>query len=273
MNDGSGSLSDSGLTLGNYSSAEVALGDVDGDGDLDAFVASDSEANQVWLNDGSGSFSLSGNSLGGSYSQDVSLGDLDGDGDLDSFVANNAPNRVWLNAPNSDSDGIADVNDNCPDDNNPGQEDLDGDGSGNLCDADNDVDGDGIDDSSDTDDDNDGIPDLGEPGGDLDNPHAFDPDRDGDGIIDGLDRDLGSELNNLCIGEAPDAILSESIVGDSTCADPSSVTTQAPPASVTSAGDLLIISPLVSFDANFFVAPGGELKVISRDPTAPITNP
>jgi len=71
---------------------------IDGDGDLDAVVANDNQANRVWLNNGSGTFSASGNDLGDSVSLGVSLGDVDGDGDLDAVVANyNQVNRVWLN--------------------------------------------------------------------------------------------------------------------------------------------------------------------------------
>ena len=81
----------------------LALGDVDGDGDLDAFVANlgSGQPNSVWLNNGSGTFSL-GQSVGSSPSDGVGLGDLDGDGDLDAFVANrlNQPNRVWKNDGN-----------------------------------------------------------------------------------------------------------------------------------------------------------------------------
>jgi hypothetical protein len=46
----------------------VALGDLDSDGDLDAFVANDNQGNRVWTNDGSGTFSDSGQSLGSSAS-------------------------------------------------------------------------------------------------------------------------------------------------------------------------------------------------------------
>ncbi|MEZ4768418.1 MAG: FG-GAP-like repeat-containing protein [Caldilineales bacterium] len=88
-------------SLGSRISRHVALGDLDGDGDLDAFVANGSflqTANKVWLNDGSGTFSDSGQNLGNVWSEQVALGDLDGDGDLDAVAANfNGASRVWIN--------------------------------------------------------------------------------------------------------------------------------------------------------------------------------
>ena len=87
-------------TYGNSYSRGVALGDLDGDGDLDAWVAIVSnQANRVWINDGLGNFADSGQALGSSNSRSVALGDLDGDGDLDAWVANgsNQANRVWIN--------------------------------------------------------------------------------------------------------------------------------------------------------------------------------
>ena len=97
-------FADSGQSLGNSYSFGVALGDVDGDGDLDAFVANENQANRVWLNDGGvqggtlGVFTDSGQSLGNGSSQSVALGDLDRDGDLDAFVVNvNQPDIVWTN--------------------------------------------------------------------------------------------------------------------------------------------------------------------------------
>ena len=97
---GSGTFAQSSNSLGSLASSGIDLGDVDGDGDLDAFVSNFGQGNQVWLNAGSGTFSQSSNSLGDSNSLGVSLGDVDGDGDLDAFVVNfnNQPDRVWLNA-------------------------------------------------------------------------------------------------------------------------------------------------------------------------------
>jgi hypothetical protein len=99
FNDGKGHFVDSGQRLGNWLSASVALGDLDGDGDLDAFVgitaSLNEEPNVVWLNDGRGYFSLYQEIYNDSYN--IALGDVDGDGDLDAFIANAGPSQIWLN--------------------------------------------------------------------------------------------------------------------------------------------------------------------------------
>ena len=112
-------------SLGNGESRAVALGDLNGDGTIDAFVANsgtaggapdnNGAANEVWFNDGKGNFTQSTNNavpLGNSTSLDVELADVDGDGDLDALVANNVdgqPNLIWYNDGNGNftSDGTA----------------------------------------------------------------------------------------------------------------------------------------------------------------------
>lgn len=92
-----GSLSDSGQVVGDRNSRGVSLGDLDGDGDLDAFVVN-TEGNRAWLNDGAGNFSDTGQQIGESGGRAARLADFDGDGDLDVVVAkSNSDNRVWLN--------------------------------------------------------------------------------------------------------------------------------------------------------------------------------
>ena len=64
----------SNYAYGDSSSSDVARGDLDGDGDLDAWVANTSlQPNRVWINDGLGNFADSGQALGNSYSNGVAL--------------------------------------------------------------------------------------------------------------------------------------------------------------------------------------------------------
>lgn len=103
-----GEFIDSGQDLGAGQSG-VALGDLDGDRDLDAFFTTSTDqntgANLVFFNNGSGMFIRDASQLlGANPSTDVALGDLNGDRDLDAFVVNNSPaggvgwpNRVWFN--------------------------------------------------------------------------------------------------------------------------------------------------------------------------------
>ena len=94
---GNGVMQSGEQSLGSLSSFDVALGDLNGDGRLDALVANFGYANELWLGDGNGGLVDSGQRLGDGASSDVELGDLDGDGDLDAFVANVGVNKVWLN--------------------------------------------------------------------------------------------------------------------------------------------------------------------------------
>ena len=92
-------FNDSGQRLGSGRSWDVAFGDLDGDGDLDAFIANgsqDGSGNAAWLNDGQANFTLSQQALGNGTA--VALGDLDGDGDLDAFITGyDGISQVWTN--------------------------------------------------------------------------------------------------------------------------------------------------------------------------------
>ena len=184
-----GTYANSSQTLGSSNSAGVALGDLDGDGDLDAWVANAGigEANRVWINEGGyqlgtpGKYVDSGQALDNSESNDVSLGDLDGDGDLDAWVANwdNQANRVWINLiacfNDEDGDGIPNA---CDIDQTAGN-DCDADGQDDSCQPD--TDSDGTIDPCDDDLDNDGIP------NECDPDHASGDDCNSNGILDSCD--------------------------------------------------------------------------------------
>jgi hypothetical protein len=102
INDGWGNFSDSGQRLGGTDSTAVALGDLDGDGDLEALVGTGRGA-MVWINQGraqsgqEGTFALSGQEVSGSQTRAVFLSDLDGDGDLDALIAGRRQAAIWWN--------------------------------------------------------------------------------------------------------------------------------------------------------------------------------
>jgi|GEM_PF-6498754 len=84
------SFHDSGQNLDNATSSRVALGDIDGDGDLDAVVSNWNhqirQESRIWFNDGYGIFTEGAQTLP-PCQYNISLGDLDGDSNLD----------VWMN--------------------------------------------------------------------------------------------------------------------------------------------------------------------------------
>jgi hypothetical protein len=131
------SFEQSAQTFPSVPTFQIGLGDLDGDGDLDAvFANGQSNFSRVWLNDGNGHFADTGQQLT-QQGHGVDVGDLDGDGDLDLFLTchglggsgSGKPSKVYLN------DGSAVFHDS-------GQDVGDTDLSGNAVDL-ADIDGDG----------------------------------------------------------------------------------------------------------------------------------
>jgi hypothetical protein len=84
---------------------QVALGDLDGDGDLDIYAAVDKPTlgtidsldDLILLNDGMGGLTAYDQPLGNMDSTSVALGDVNGDSHLDALVGTSSGARLWIN--------------------------------------------------------------------------------------------------------------------------------------------------------------------------------
>ncbi|TFH07514.1 MAG: VCBS repeat-containing protein [Candidatus Atribacteria bacterium] len=89
--------------VGHATTFQIALGDLDADGDLDAVLANQGRNDScLLLNDGAGQFAATDQLLT-QQGHGVGLGDLDGDGDLDIFIAcayafgRSLPSKIYFN--------------------------------------------------------------------------------------------------------------------------------------------------------------------------------
>ena len=91
LNDGTGLFSSGSDQIPGEWWVWHALGDVDGDGDLDGLAWNPDGWNSVWTNNGTGVFTDTGQMLGDAGLR--AMADLDGDGDIDVVLGD----EIWLN--------------------------------------------------------------------------------------------------------------------------------------------------------------------------------
>ena len=112
----SSNVSPSNISEDVFPSRNIGIGDVDGDGDVDAIMAESGERNRLYLNNGTGSpfGGITGSNIGNfkHTTRSADLVDLDRDGDLDAVFANTGQeNRFYLNNGTADPfNGVSPTN-------------------------------------------------------------------------------------------------------------------------------------------------------------------
>lgn len=103
VDGGNNHFSQSTGSLGTHQSQGLALGDINGDGFIDAYVSNDGatgvDINKVYLNDGTGAFVATSQSLSDNNGRKVAFVDMNNDGFLDILETNTsgATNNLWIN--------------------------------------------------------------------------------------------------------------------------------------------------------------------------------
>lgn len=107
LNDGSGYFINSGAEIGNASTIDVEVIDVDNDGDLDVYytneynLTSSDRSNELYINDGSGGLTISGNFVAFDRSTFSNItADFNNDGNIDVFHNNSYSDYYWSTPSN-----------------------------------------------------------------------------------------------------------------------------------------------------------------------------
>ncbi|MCP4713136.1 MAG: hypothetical protein GY869_31280, partial [Planctomycetes bacterium] len=100
LNDGNGNFTTGQeLTADVDVTADLSIGDVDGDGYLD-IIAGNTDGSKLYLNDGNANFGADVGIFGGNpAAYSVAMADIDGDGGLDLIAGRSGQNRYYRNPP------------------------------------------------------------------------------------------------------------------------------------------------------------------------------